>query len=176
VHVEDNAETDETEDDEEDDEEDNTSDNEVEVEEEIDDNGNDKEPAIEENRDNVESAEKQSCQSASSKLSEANDNDSLADDYNGNSLAAIVVTCLQHDKDNNNAVEDVIVSEDDNAGNGDDDRSVDKDHDRSVEKPAELDTPNHEEESEEDDDIETSSLSSDLEWYQDYVRGLKGRR
>ena len=164
-----------------DDEEDDADVDEEVAEEVMDEMDEDEEEEEDEENNNVETDEQVAVESvmATNLVYEANCIIKSTDDHNGNSLPAVVVT--RH-------LDDVaplaIVPTDDHNGShgGRDNCLVDKDKDGEgvaeiiTASPASPSSPLPSNQESEDDDVETSSLLSDLDWYLDYVQGRSSHR
>ena len=164
-----------------DDEEDDADVDEEVAEEVMDEMDEDEEEEEDEENNNVETDEQVAVESvmATNLVYEANCIIKSTDDHNGNSLPAVVVT--RH-------LDDVaplaIVPNDDHNGShgGRDNCLVDKDKDGEgvaeiiTASPASPSSPLPSNQESEDDDVETSSLLSDLDWYLDYVQGRSSHR
>ena len=161
-----------------DDEEDDADVDEEVAEEVMDEMDEDEEEEEDEENNNVETDEQVAVESTNL-VYEANCIIKSTDDHNGNSLPAVVVT--RH-------LDDVaplaIVPTDDHNGShgGRDNCLVDKDKDGEgvaeiiTASPASPSSPLPSNQESEDDDVETSSLLSDLDWYLDYVQGRSSNR
>ena len=164
-----------------DDEEDDADVDEEVAEEVMDEMDEDEEEEEDEENNNVETDEQVAVESvmATNLVYEANCIIKSTDDHNGNSLPAVVVT--RHLDDD--APLAIVPTDDHNGSHGGRDNClVDKDKDGEgvaeiiTASPASPSSPLPSNQESEDDDVETSSLLSDLDWYLDYVQGRSSHR